>query len=51
MENLPDTQKKIIVGITHGDLNSIGYEIIIKTVTILLWIDEIDQVIIKELNQ
>lgn len=26
-----DKDRKIVVGVTHGDINSISYEIIIKT--------------------
>ncbi|MBE9481591.1 MAG: 4-hydroxythreonine-4-phosphate dehydrogenase PdxA [Bacteroidetes bacterium] len=31
MNNIPEKEKKIKVGITHGDINGIGYEIIIKS--------------------
>ncbi len=31
MDKISDTKNKIRVGITHGDLNGIGYEVIIKT--------------------
>ena len=30
MEPTPDKEKRIRVGITHGDVNGISYEIIIK---------------------
>lgn len=26
-------RQKILVGITHGDFNGIGYEVILKTIT------------------
>ena len=31
MENKNNEEKKIRVAITHGDLNGVGYEVIIKT--------------------
>ena len=31
MSNLPETHNRVRVGITHGDVNGISYEIIIKT--------------------
>lgn len=31
MNKTPDKEKRIRIGITHGDLNSISYEVIIKT--------------------
>lgn len=31
MNNIPEKENKIKVGITHGDINGIGYEIIIKS--------------------
>ena len=29
--NIHTTMKKIKVGITHGDINGVGYEVILKT--------------------
>ena len=31
MNQTPEKEQRIRVGITHGDINGIGYEIIIKT--------------------